>query len=68
MPKKKYGSMATVCVNMPKELLEAVDEMIDAGLFPNRSEVVRAAVRELAARYICRKKEEDMPPLWPGRL
>jgi Arc/MetJ-type ribon-helix-helix transcriptional regulator len=38
--------METVAAKLPKSLVEAVDGIVAAGAFPNRSEVVRVAIRE----------------------
>ena len=38
--------METVAAKLPKSLVDAVDGIVAAGGFPNRSEVVRVAVRE----------------------
>jgi len=34
-------------VRLTRELIEKVDELIDKGLYPNRSEAIRDAVRRL---------------------
>ena len=38
--------METVAAKLPKSLVDAVDGIVAAGAFPNRSEVIRVAVRE----------------------
>jgi len=38
--------METVAAKLPKTLLAQVNRLIEGGTFPNRSEVIRAAVRE----------------------
>ncbi len=38
--------METVAAKLPKSLVDAVDGIVAAGSFPNRSEVLRVAVRE----------------------
>lgn len=38
--------METVAAKLPKALVDAVDGIVAAGAFPNRSEVIRVAVRE----------------------
>ena len=42
-------SMSRVTVRMPDQQVEEIDELIDAGTFPNRSEAIRAAIRDLLA-------------------
>jgi len=34
-------------VRLTRELIEKVDELIDKGMYPNRSEAIRDAVRRL---------------------
>jgi Arc/MetJ-type ribon-helix-helix transcriptional regulator len=37
--------------HVPRNYIEAVDELVRRGIFPNRSEAIRAAIRELLERY-----------------
>jgi Arc/MetJ-type ribon-helix-helix transcriptional regulator len=39
--------LKAVSVHLPDECVELLDELIRAGLFPSRSEALRAALREL---------------------
>jgi antitoxin ParD1/3/4 len=39
--------MDPVQIRLTKELVEKVDRMIETGIYPNRSEAVRDAVRRL---------------------
>jgi Arc/MetJ-type ribon-helix-helix transcriptional regulator len=39
--------MLTVSVHLPGAAAEALEGLVRAGLFPSRSEALRAAVREL---------------------
>ena len=39
--------MKAVSAHLPDECVERLDELVRAGLFPSRSEALRAAVREL---------------------
>jgi Arc/MetJ-type ribon-helix-helix transcriptional regulator len=41
------GDVRAVSVHLPEECVEGLDELVGAGLFPSRSEALRAAVREL---------------------
>jgi len=38
--------MERVTLRIPKQQIEAVERMVESGQFPNRSEAIRAAVRE----------------------
>jgi Arc/MetJ-type ribon-helix-helix transcriptional regulator len=39
--------MERVTLRIPKQQIEAVEQMVDSGQYPNRSEAIRAAVREM---------------------
>ncbi|ELY68905.1 ribbon-helix-helix domain-containing protein [Natrinema versiforme] len=43
------GSMERVTFRATEAQLGALGELVDAGLFPNRSAAIRAAVRQLVA-------------------
>jgi len=48
MPKGKPGtSMPTVSVHLPREYVEALDELVKQGMFPSRAEAIRWAVRNM---------------------
>lgn len=49
--------MQRVTIRIPKEQVDDVDEMVDTGQFPNRSEAIRHAVREMLKR----EEEETRP-------
>ncbi|ATW89085.1 ribbon-helix-helix CopG family protein [Halohasta litchfieldiae] len=40
-------SMERVTLRIPKQQIEEVEEMVDTGQFPNRSEAIRSAVRDM---------------------
>lgn len=44
--------MRLVTVKIPEALLEDIDELVRVGLYPNRSSVIRAAVRDLVRREL----------------
>jgi len=39
--------MERVTLRIPKQQIEEVEQMVETGEFPNRSEAIRAAVREM---------------------
>ncbi len=39
--------MKMITLYLPEKYLELLDEIIDAGHFPNRSEAIRSAIRDL---------------------
>ncbi|MFB6490632.1 MAG: ribbon-helix-helix domain-containing protein [Thermoproteus sp. AZ2] len=48
MPRNKgQDKMALISVHVPKRMLEELDDLVRRGIYPNRSEAIRAAIREL---------------------
>lgn len=43
--------MKTVTVNLNKELEDMIQELIDLQIYPNRSECIRSAIRNLLLYY-----------------
>jgi Arc/MetJ-type ribon-helix-helix transcriptional regulator len=41
--------MERVTLRIPKQQIEEVEQMVETGEFPNRSEAIRSAVREMLA-------------------
>jgi len=39
--------MERVTLRIPKQQIEAVEQMVETGKYPNRSEAIRSAVREM---------------------
>ncbi|WP_306052792.1 ribbon-helix-helix domain-containing protein [Natronococcus wangiae] len=39
--------MERVTLRIPKQQIEEVEQLVDSGEFPNRSEAIRSAVREM---------------------
>ncbi|PSQ12933.1 ribbon-helix-helix protein, CopG family [Halobacteriales archaeon QS_5_70_15] len=39
--------MERVTLRIPKQQIDEVERMVDTGQFPNRSEAIRSAVREM---------------------
>ena len=40
-------TMERVTLRIPKQQIEEVEQLVDSGEFPNRSEAIRSAVREM---------------------
>ena len=51
--------MERVTLRIPKEQIEEVEQMVETGEYPNRSEAIRSAVREMLA-------EQDNSPKRPS--
>ena len=43
--------MKTVTINLPKDLEEKIETLISKELFPNKSELIRTAIRDLLLKY-----------------
>lgn len=76
MPRSKsQDRMTLISVHVPKKMLEELDELVRRGIFPNRSEAIRAALRDLLYKEVFKtkavreeEKEEEPPlPLLKGR-
>jgi antitoxin ParD1/3/4 len=50
--------MKLVTVLLPEAYLEGLDELVRASMYPSRSAVIRAAVRDLLKRELWGRKEE----------
>jgi hypothetical protein len=50
-----------VSVKLPVGLVEALDELIGEGLFQNRSDAVREAVRRLIVEYRATRRKSTEP-------
>jgi antitoxin ParD1/3/4 len=47
MPKSiNNEKMEMISIHIPKQMLEQLDQMVKLGIYPSRSEAIRAAVRE----------------------
>ncbi len=44
--------MRVITVKVPKAYLEELNRLIEAGLFPSRSEAIRIAIRDLLQREL----------------
>jgi len=49
--KKEKEKMVLISFHVPQAYVEMLDELVKSGVFPNRSEAVRAALRELLSKY-----------------
>lgn len=52
MPRTKNPEkMSMISIHLPRPMIDAIDELVRRGLFPSRSEAIRAALRELLYKY-----------------
>jgi Arc/MetJ-type ribon-helix-helix transcriptional regulator len=70
MPRSKsQDKMSLISVHVPNKMLEELDELVRRGIFPNRSEAIRAALRDLLYKEVFKakapkeeeEKEEELP-------
>lgn len=48
------NNMKLVTVKLPEALIEGLDELIRAGMYPSRSAAIRAAVRDMLKKELWR--------------
>ncbi len=66
--KDKNRRMVLISVHIPRQMLEELDRLVQEGRFPNRSEAIRTAIRDLLLRERGRTKQQTFEvPLVPGR-
>ena len=59
--------MERVTLRIPKQQIEEVEQMVETGEFPNRSEAIRSAVREmLSEQESSERNSENKKRTWEG--
>ena len=53
--------MERVTLRIPKQQIAEVERMVDTGEFPNRSEAIRSAVREMVNEQDAESREGQRP-------
>ncbi|MFN3804535.1 MAG: ribbon-helix-helix domain-containing protein [Pyrobaculum sp.] len=66
MPKNKSpDKMSLISVHVPRRMIEEIDELVRRGIFPSRSEAIRAALRDFLYKESFKTKpligEEEVP-------
>ena len=54
--KRKKDPMILITIHLTREQIESLDRLVEAKIFPNRSEAIRTAVIELIDRYTLRTR------------
>jgi antitoxin ParD1/3/4 len=44
--------MRLIAVHLPEKIVEDIQRLVDSGLYPNRSEAIRNAIRDLLKREL----------------
>ena len=52
--------MRLISVTVPEAYLDALEELVRRGVYPNRSAAIRAAIRDLLVRHGFLKDEEGV--------
>jgi len=58
---QRGNNMERVTLRIPKQQVDEVERMVDTGQFPNRSEAIRAAVREMINEQEAETTDENRP-------
>jgi len=60
VPKTKApkGSMVTITIHLPKEILNEIEELVRRGRYPSRAEVIRVAVRDMLDEMYARQQKQ----------
>jgi antitoxin ParD1/3/4 len=53
--------MERVTLRIPKQQIEEVEELVETGEFPNRSEAIRSAVREMIGEQADESRPKQRP-------
>jgi len=53
------SKMKIISVQIPQGLLKGMDQLVKQGAYPNRSEVIRAAIRELLKKELYQLEIEE---------
>ncbi|SFR36161.1 ribbon-helix-helix domain-containing protein [Halogeometricum limi] len=56
--------MERVTLRIPKQQIEEVERMVETGEFPNRSEAIRSAVREMLNEQQVEGRESSTKRSW----
>jgi len=51
--------MERVTLRIPKQQVEQVEQMVETGEYPNRSEAIRSAVREMLSEHDAEKRRSS---------
>jgi antitoxin ParD1/3/4 len=58
---KGNTKMERVTLRIPKQQIEEVERMVDTGEYPNRSEAIRSAVREMLNEQDAEPRDDNRP-------
>ncbi|ASJ10172.1 transcriptional regulator [Thermococcus sp. P6] len=53
------SKMRIISVQLPRGLINAMDQLVKRGVYPNRSEIIREAIRELLKKELYQLETEE---------
>ena len=56
--------MERVTLRIPKQQIEEVEQMVETGQYPNRSEAIRSAVRDMLEEQDVESRESPTKRTW----
>lgn len=60
----KGKTMERVTLRIPKQQIEAVEQLVETGEFPNRSEAIRSAVRDMINEENAERQRRENKRPW----
>ena len=51
--------MRLIAVHLPEKIVDDIEKLVEKGLYPNRSETIRIAIRDLLKRELWRPGTEE---------
>ncbi|ASJ17371.1 transcriptional regulator [Thermococcus chitonophagus] len=56
------AKMKIISVQLPQSMIHGLDALVKRGVFPNRSEAIRVAIRELLKKELYKEElQEELP-------
>ncbi|MHA2212151.1 MAG: ribbon-helix-helix domain-containing protein [Candidatus Thorarchaeota archaeon] len=56
-------SMRLIAVHIPERIVTDIERLVEKGLYPNRSETIRIAIRDLLKRELWEQEKIEQKPL-----
>jgi len=58
----EMSRMKIISVQLPQSLIHGLDALVKRGIYPNRSEAIRVAIRELLKKELYKEEiQEEIP-------
>jgi len=56
--KRTFTNMKLMTVHLPEFYIKGIERLVEMGRYPNKSEAIRVAVRDLLAKELWNRREE----------